>query len=399
MSKPVEESPLTKALRHFETAEANLTKLERVWAKLESLMPEGICFGSDPSYEESLRRYCSILPQLPSIDGWKPSSTPLELNEIAQMRLDATEFGEMSAIVSVDDSVSATGAELREYRFRLNQKRRELVRDVLLSLIDLVDADIRNLRNRRPEKAQEELWAPQELWAPLKDHVGQIDALLGSASRPPRWSDLRRHISSAQQSDLNDIQELDWPIIKKTLTQDMYDENEPIPSEIGDLSELINKRPSGSVTSQLKWETLSEIQFERLIFRLISSADSYENPQWLTQTNAPDRGRDLSVERIIRDPLAGVSRLRVIIQCKHWLTRSVNVGDVALLQKQMKLWEPPRVDVHIIATSGRFTSDAVELIEKDNQSDRALKVEMWPESHLEMLLASRPALIGEFSLR
>ena len=60
------------------------------------------------------------------------------------------------------------------------------------------------------------------------------------------------------------------------------------------------------MTSQLKWETLSEKQFERLIFRLISSVDSYENPQWLTQTNAPDRGRDLSVERIIRDPLAGV---------------------------------------------------------------------------------------------
>ena len=51
------------------------------------------------------------------------------------------------------------------------------------------------------------------------------------------------------------------------------------------------------------------------------------------------------------------------------------------------------------ATSGRFTADAVALIEKQNQSDSALRIEMWAESHLERLLASRPALIAEFSLR
>ena len=65
----------------------------------------------------------------------------------------------------------------------------------------------------------------------------------------------------------------------------------------------------------------------------------------------------------------------------------------------MKLWEPPRVDVHVIATSGRFTSDAVAVVEKHNQSDSALRVEMWAESHLERLLASRPGIIAEFGLR
>jgi hypothetical protein len=55
--------------------------------------------------------------------------------------------------------------------------------------------------------------------------------------------------------------------------------------------------------------------------------------------------------------------------------------------------------VQIIATSGRFTSDAVAIIEKHNLSDSALRIEMWPESHLERLLASRPAIIAEFSLR
>jgi hypothetical protein len=72
---------------------------------------------------------------------------------------------------------------------------------------------------------------------------------------------------------------------------------------------------------------------------------------------------------------------------------------VTTLIGQMNLWEPPRVDVHIIATSGRFTSDAVTYIEKHNQSDTALHIEMWPESHLELLLAARPSLIAEFGLR
>ena len=65
----------------------------------------------------------------------------------------------------------------------------------------------------------------------------------------------------------------------------------------------------------------------------------------------------------------------------------------------MTLWEPPRVDVLVIATSGRFTTDAVAGIERHRQSDHALRIEMWAESPLEMLLAARPALIAEFGLR
>jgi len=61
--------------------------------------------------------------------------------------------------------------------------------------------------------------------------------------------------------------------------------------------------------------------------------------------------------------------------------------------------EPPRVEVCVIATSGRFTTDAVGLIESHNQSDTSLRIEMWPESHLERLLASRPWIIAEFDLR
>ncbi len=99
------------------------------------------------------------------------------------------------------------------------------------------------------------------------------------------------------------------------------------------------------------------------------------------------------------DSGCGTIRQRLIIQCKHWLSKSINIQNVNLSKEQMKLWEPPRIDVHITAISGRFTIDAVEYIEKHNRSDSALKIEMWPESHLESVLAGRPGTVAGFGLR
>lgn len=168
---------------------------------------------------------------------------------------------------------------------------------------------------------------------------------------------------------------------------------------VEDLGTLAAAQPKGHVVTRLKWDSLSGEDFERLMFSLISSAPGYENPEWLMRTSAPDRGRDLSVVRIVSDPLSGAMRSRVLIQCRHRTTKSVSPSDVAALKEQIATWEPPKVGVMIIATTGRFTSDAVAAIEKHNAGDHALKIEMWPESHLERLLAERPALIGEFGLR
>ena len=110
-------------------------------------------------------------------------------------------------------------------------------------------------------------------------------------------------------------------------------------------------------------------------------------------------GRDLSVDRTITDSLSGVVRRRIIVQCKHWLSRSLNVDDCLSAVGHVALWEPPRVDVLIIATSGRFTADAVQWIEKHNADGKRPEIELWPESHLELLLAPRPALVTEMGLR
>jgi hypothetical protein len=65
----------------------------------------------------------------------------------------------------------------------------------------------------------------------------------------------------------------------------------------------------------------------------------------------------------------------------------------------MKLLEPPPVDVVIIATSGRFTADAVAWVDSHNHARERPDVEIWPESHLERLLARWPHLVAEFNLR
>jgi hypothetical protein len=97
--------------------------------------------------------------------------------------------------------------------------------------------------------------------------------------------------------------------------------------------------------------------------------------------------------------VSGVMRSRVMVQCRHWLSKSISLTDVTALIVATTLWEPPSIDTLIIATSGRFTTDAVAFIEKHNLSGKRPHVEMWAESHLERLLAEKPWLVAEFKLR
>lgn len=394
------DSPLNAALRHFEAAEANLNKAEKVLTDIEGAIPSGIAFGDDPEYEENCRSFDALLESLPKIDGWKPDVSLMGLDEIAQSRFDAQEVGEIECMVSVERQISEPTRLLREYRHRFNQKRRELIRDALIELIDSIDSNLRELGKLLEQDIASHEAVENSEFDQLKESVAQINTLLGSSvSKPARWSDLHRHMHFGMVGDLHDIIEYDWPIVKAGLRKSLYGEREPVPVDVEDLGALVSKKPRGPVATRLLWDRLADEDFERLVFALISSEQGYENPEWLMKTNAPDRGRDLSVYRVHVDGLGGTIRQRVIIQCKHWLAKSVGASEIAVLREQMKIWEPPRVDVHVVATSGRFTSDAVAIIERQNHSDSALRIEMWPESHLERLLASRPAIIAEFSLR
>jgi hypothetical protein len=394
------ESSMNTALRRFEAAEANIEKLDRIWGEMRAMIPEGVWFGSDPRYEDLCRAYADLLAALPKIDGWKPESSPPDLQGLAQNRRDAREIDEISAIVSVEEEVERPASEIAEYRYRLNKMRRHLIRAALQEIMASVDERLKTLKAKYDSDFENAKAIDPGDWEDLKENVQQVEMLLGGAlPRPLRWSDLRRHLHFGMTCDLRDIIKQDWPQVRATLSRGLYDENEPVPVGVEDLGTLVASRPTGPVATKLKWEALTAENFERLIFALISSTQGYENAAWLMRTNAPDRGRDLSATRVAEDPLTGVMRWRVLIQCKHWNTKSVTVSDVSELKDQITHWEPPKVDVLVIAASGRFTSDAVAYVEKHNDSDRALRIEMWPESHLERLLAARPSLIAEFGLR
>ncbi|MBN1513175.1 MAG: restriction endonuclease [Phycisphaerae bacterium] len=396
-------SELDSALRQFEGAEANLVKLERLWSDIAKLTPDGISFlDTSPdaiAYEDHCRVFRSILPHLPAIDGWSVNDELLDLDQIAQARLDALESGELDYRASVERTIVSQGVTLREYRFRLNAARRRLVRSAVLELLPAIGTQVQTLK-RISHEMNDTRVINDSTWDELKDSVKKLDLLLGnSIERPPQWAELHRHLSFGQKRDVIDIVERDWPLINAGITASLYANNEPVPVEVADLGALSGRHPRGPVATSLRWGSLNEEDFERLVFCLICDARGYENPQWLTHTNAADRGRDLSVFRVHDDVLGGLRRCRVIIQCKHWLSKSVGLRDVSLACDQTKLWEPPRVDTLVIVTSGRFTTDAVQFIEGHNTENGLPLVEMWPESHLERLLAERPHVVAEFNLR
>ncbi len=392
---------LNQALGQFDTVEANLDRLNNVWKTARSLIPDDIVFMSgSPSateYDNLRRAFGDILNGLPPIDGWRIEAVPLALDVIAQDRLDARDAGEVSAVISTEQAIYAPEEAIEEYRFRLGRTRSKLVRVRAAELVREIDRLVAVLQESVPVDG---LPSDDDDWQMLTAAVAEIGRLVGPAVRGvDRWNDLMRHLSFGQRGDLRDIAEHDWPSVRPRLESVLYSEQEPLPVDVSDLGAIVELRPSGKVSTALAWDRLDPEGFERLVFNLIGDADGYENPLWLTRTNAPDRGRDLSVERVRTDSLSGVVRQRVIIQCKHLLTTSVRMEDVSAVVAAMNLWEPPPIDVLVVATSGRFTTNAVDWIERHNLSNQRPRIDMWPESHLESLLAQRPALVAEFGLR
>lgn len=166
-----------------------------------------------------------------------------------------------------------------------------------------------------------------------------------------------------------------------------------------DLGEVAARHPSGAVTTALDWADLTDDGFERLLHDLLRSFPEHQNVQWLTRTRAADRGRDLSLERVLRNATGSVRTERLIVQAKHWLTHSVGPDEIAATVARVRLWEPPLIRALIVATSGRFTTDAIEWAERHDESDTAVLIELWPESRLETLLAQQPYIAAAHGLR
>jgi hypothetical protein len=168
------------------------------------------------------------------------------------------------------------------------------------------------------------------------------------------------------------------------------------------LSDPLNYNPlidASRSPTRLQWDRLNAEQFERLIFSLVSDAEGYTDIDWLMKTNAPDHGRDVGATRLRVDSLSGYHQERVVIQCKHWLSRSIRDDEIAKEVVSVEHWNNPPVEVLVIATSGRFTADGVSWVERHNAKGVRPRVEMWNDAKLESLLANRPHLILSFGLR
>lgn len=281
MLDPFLHSPLYSTLKQFDSTEANLEKLEQLWKDIRDRIPKDIAYVQDPEYDELCQWFMDVYNALPRIDGWKPEIHLYDLNEIASMRLDARELGEIDAVISVEESIDLPGRIISEYRRRFNKKRRELVRNVVFDLISRVDTLLNTLsQTYLTSSANLSQRIDSKEWDTLQNIIQQIEALIGkNISSLPRWGDLRRHLRFGQIGDLSDIVQLDWPKVKDSLRSVLYDPHEAIPVEVDDLGTLVDAaRSQEQVVKKLNWSSLSSEEFERLIFTLISDAEGYENP-------------------------------------------------------------------------------------------------------------------------
>lgn len=389
----MESMDLSAALVQFDRALANLERLEDLWKRYEPNIPTSPAFGLDTSEVDQVRRdYSDVAHSLPPIDGYRLDADLPSLDGISQAIIDVWEIDEPSAIVDIHDMSQAPRRQIEEYRHRLVKARRQLVRrrieDVVSEVDDLLRSTIRVEQGR-------EFCGIEDGWLQLSEMIAELDRLRGADQlRGTRIGDLNRHIRFAEPNDLRDIVELDWPSVRTALIDIVYD-GEPLPISVDDLGELVRSEPTGPVTSRLQWSQLDSETFERLLFDLLHSTSSYENVEWLMKTSAPDRGRDISAERVIVDELSGTERRHVLFQCKNWQSRSVNVRDLTTLLEEVKLWSRPFLEV-VLVTSGRFSQDAVDWRDKRELSQELPIVRFWAGSHLEALLASRPSVRSKY---
>ncbi|MFC9838858.1 restriction endonuclease [Rhodococcus sp. NPDC127530] len=386
---------LENLLQVMDIAAANLAKLEVLWERARPLIPSGPSRGSSPEYDDLRRSWKDLLVGLPPIDGWTVSEELPDADATGQAFIDYMEINEPP--FALMNELDAPGRDLDEYRFRLGRARRRAIRNRLQELTASISSALPDLLLDVARDSSEPLSDSRTRL--VADSISEIERLLGDTiERRGRWGDLHRHLYFGQGHDWHDIMELDWPSVRADIEAVSLSDNDPIPVPEIDLGSAASANPSGGVTTGLNWKSLTDDGFERLLFDLLRGFPTYQNVDWLMKTRAPDRGRDLSVERIVRDDAGTTRTERTIVQAKHWTTKSVTPSDVMNTLAALSIWEPPAIRVLIIATSGRFTADAVAVVEKHNTDGKMPFIELWPDSRLETLLSQRPQLVAGHGL-
>lgn len=387
---------LDDLLNAMDRTAANLAKLEDVWNRAESFIPTAPARGSAPEYDDLRRTWADLLAGLPKIDGWTITDPLPDIDDLGQSFIDLIDIGEPP--FAAYEAGEKPGKDLAEYKYRLNRARRRAAHERLQQLTTTIDKALPWILDGVARDSRERLEKPEidEVTAA----VDEIERLVGdTVQRRGRWSDLHRHLHFGEGHDWHDILEFDWPSVRSDVEAGALSDTDPIPVPDIDLGQASAGQLTGTATLALPWDRLDDDGFERLLYDLLRDFPEHENVQWLTQTRAADRGRDLSLDRVLRDSTGSVRSERVIVQAKHWLTKSVGPTQVADTVTMVKLWQPPVVRGLIVATSGRFTSDAVAWAEQHNNSGAAPLIDLWPQAKLETLLAQKPYLAAAHHLR
>ncbi|MFD5424455.1 restriction endonuclease [Streptomyces sp. NPDC127084] len=387
---------LEELLRAMDRTAANLRKLEKVWEQAKPFIPTGPQLGSDVQYDGLKAAWADLLPGLPPIDGWTITDPLPDIEDMGQAFIDYLDIGEPPT--DVHAAGDKPEADLAAYRYRLDRARRRAARGRLEQLVALVDAVLPRALGGAARDSLERL--ENEQTRKVEAAIGEIARLLGEdAESLDRWWDLHRHMRFSQGHDWHDIVELDWPAVRAGIEAKAVGDSDPLPVPDIDLGHAASGSLTGAATLALPWDRLDDDGFERLLYDLLRDIPEHQNVEWLMQTRAPDRGRDLSMDRVLRDGSGGVRTERVIVQAKHWRSRSVNAPAVNETATAGKLWGPPLVRGIVIATSGRFTADAVSWVERHNSEGNAPYIELWPDSRLETLLAQRPYIAAAHGLK
>ncbi|MHA2790108.1 restriction endonuclease [Corynebacterium sp. S7] len=388
---------LKEMLDRLNRTEAILRKLENIWEQAKPHIPQGPSAGTTPEYENLRRTWSDLIKGLPLIEG---STIVDELPDIDDLGRSFLVYQEMG-LPPYDAWTAADkpGLDLAEYGYKLGKVRRIAVRDRSAILIESAEATLPLVVDRVDRMSFEVVTGEDVL--KLRNAFGEIDLLMNSMpKKSDRWGDLNRHLNFGQGQDWHDIQTIDWPSIKPdiiALSATDFDPL-PVPEDFDLMSEAI-KPLSGPISLQLAWKNLNAEQFESLLFNLIGDLDNHENVERLQKTNAPDSGRDLSCLRRT-DTGAGEFRTeRVLVQAKHWQSKSVSHHEIMKAVDDTKLWQNSKFHIIVFATSGSFTVDALKYAEAHNDQHTNPHLELWPQDRLEKLLASRPALVESFGLR
>lgn len=398
------ERDLDELLTIFDKVASNLQKLEMIWERANPLLSMAKEQGSTPEYRRLAMTWDSLLKGLVPIEGWKITIGLPDMDVLGKMFMDYSDIGEYPSMAL--GMIEEVSRELAQYSFRLDQARRRAIAARLQGLTEQITTLLQGITADLPTR--EEFFEQQgkrnkidtASTREVETVLAEIERLLGdTVERKGRWGDLRRHLRFGEVNDWHDIAEFDWPSVREDIEAAHFGDTDPVPVPEIDLGEASAARPAGGATTALDWPALNPDQFERLLFDVLRNLGGYQNIQWLMKTNASDRGRDISLERVIQDSAGPTRTERVMVQAKHYTSKSVGPNDVQDSLSRLSMWEPPIIRTLIIATSGRFTADAVSVVERHNDRGNRPQIEMWPDSQLEVLLAQRPTLAITYGLR